>query len=347
MTKKITKIATPVDFHFLSDKREEFRQRLLTEGRSPREICDELSKYVMEQNESAMANHQKVTASEFLISTLLSHCAQKVYLIDVADGGLGKATVSKLPAFLRNRMVVADENKKIRDQISKLSSQFFHEINPAWEDMARKNNLYPDDVNGHEHAICVLDESLKTLAIATKYDCEADVDLELTYLAIARIRAQLKSSETLALLSRIEGVFNCYDEPSKVPGLKVSVQQSPSLLLKELLADSKMISLSQTRFLLGIPSKAELVLMKLRQKTKEALSIGNNRLYFSMAQKIGNIATRPFGVEMPELSIEKDTEFVPPLFALGDYKPNCLATIRALPTIMPSDDPIKDNCKII
>ena len=230
---------------------------------------------------------------------------RKVYLIDVSDGGLGKAAVSKLPAFLRNRVVIADENKKIQNQISRMTSQFFHEINPVWKDMARRNNVYPDSVNGHEHAICVIDESLTTLAIATMYACEADVDLELTYRAIARVRAQLKSSEALALLSRIEGVFNCYDEPNKVPGLKVSIQQSPTLLLKELLDDSKMISLSQTRFLLGIPSKAELALMKLRQKTKELLSMGNNSSIFQWLKRLETLQHDVLVLKYPSSQLKK------------------------------------------
>jgi hypothetical protein len=158
----------------------------------------------------------------------------------------------------------------------------------------------------------------------------------LTRQAIERVRVQLQSSETSALLSRIEGIFNCYGESNRVPGLKVPMQQSASLLFKELLEDSIMLSLSRERFLLGIPSKAQLALMTIRRKTKETLSISNNRKYLSVAQKLGNIATKNFGLEIPELSIENDTDFAPPLFDLEKYKPNCLTTIRVLPTIMPS-----------
>ncbi len=80
--------------------------------------------------------------------------------------------------------------------------------------------------------------------------------------------------------------------------------------------------------MLGIPSKAKLALKTIGQKTQDVLSVNKNRKYLAIAQKVGNIATKNIGLEIPELPIEKDTEFMPPLFALNDYKPNCLVTLK-------------------
>jgi hypothetical protein len=84
---------------------------------------------------------------------------------------LGETTVSKLPTFLRNRVVIVDKNNKVRNKVAALTSGFFKEIDPIWEKMSTEKGIPPDSVNGHEHSICVLDESLTTLAVAVKYDC--------------------------------------------------------------------------------------------------------------------------------------------------------------------------------
>ncbi len=318
----------------MRDKREEVYRQLVAQGKNCREINLELSNFIRNQNTSEIAENQKTTASIYFIQTLLSHCAQKIYLINVGENCLGKETIKRLPSFLKNRVVITDEDKQIKRQIYRLTNPLIDEIDPLWDGIRKEKQILPDSVNGHEHSICLISESLTTLVTAIKYNCEADVDLYLTKLALSRVRTQLKSTETLSLISRIEGIFNCYGESTKIPGFKSSINQSSDILLQELLDDSDLISLSQDRYLLGIPSKAKLALKTIRQKSKEA--VRNNRRYLSIMQKIGNIAIKNIGLEIPEMPIEKDTDFSPPLFALNNYKPNCLSTLRTLPSVMPS-----------
>jgi hypothetical protein len=329
----ISKVTVPIAYRKLIIPVAEIRQRLAKQGKSAPEIEKAVS--VLESVQQPHSRERAMTIV-FLGIALLSQSAQRIYLID-EEGVLTNEIISELPNYLRSRIFLADTDRKIRKSIAEMTYPIYKEINPLWEKMVKTPDQDGLGVNDHEHGLCILNECLTTLAVAVKYNTEADVDLNLAQQAVNRLRLQAKSAGTSVLLSRIEGILNCYHASKSIPSLKIATKTSPTDLLKDLLDDSKIISLSESRFLLGIPSKAEIALIRIRQKVKEILSSHRNRQYLSMARRVGNIPAKLYNIDIPEIELEKEASFAPPLFSLHDLKPNCLKTLRELPTVMPSN----------
>lgn len=190
-----------------------------------------------------------------------------------------------------------------------------------------KNGASVYDLDGHEHAYCLLGEFLTTLIVATKHNTEADVDANLITKGIDRIKRQVESQE-----SRI---LNCYKLSCQIPNISPAAQIVPTDLLKDLLDDSAVIDLSKTRYFLGIPSKAKIALIRTRQKIREILAVPRYRKYLAMASKLGNIATKQANIELPEIDAQRENAFSPPFISLDEMKPNCLRTNRELSEIDP------------
>jgi hypothetical protein len=76
-------------------------------------------------------------------------------------------------------------------------------------------------------------------------------------------------------------------------------------------------------------------MIRIKQGLREIISDRRKRKYLSIAGKLGNIATKQINIELPELEIEPNKIFAPPLISLDNVKPNCLKTGRILPEITP------------
>lgn len=265
----------------------------------------------------------------YLGDTILRHSAQKIYIIDY--GKLSEEVLTAVPNYLKPRIRWVDKNRKILKSIQEMVSPISEELEIIWEKKRKKTGVEASSPYGHEHGLCIVNEFLHTLTVALKYNTEADVDLNITKSAVKRIRRQVKSSESLVLLSRIEGILNCYQISKNIPGLMVRNQPTPEDLLKDLLDDAKIISLSESRYLLGIPGKCHIAMIRIKQKLREIISDRRKRKYLAIASKLGNIATKQINVEIPELEIDQQKRFVPPLVCLHQAKPNCLKTNRELP----------------
>ena len=265
----------------------------------------------------------------YLGNTMLRHSAQMIYIIDY--GELSEEILSAVPNYLKSRIRWADKNHKILKSIQEMVSPISEELEIIWEKKRKKAGVEASSPYGHEHGLCIVNEFLHTLTVALKYNTEADVNLDITKTAVKRIRKQVKSSESLALLSRIEGILNCYQISENIPGMIVKNQSTPENLLKDLLDDAKVISLSESRFLLGIPGKCHIAMIRIKQKLREIISDTRNRKYLAIASKLGNIATKQINVEIPEIEIDQQKRFAPPLVCLHQAKPACLKTNREMP----------------
>jgi hypothetical protein len=333
---KSAKITLPISYRKISkfDKEAE-RKKLIERGTSSNEIDKSLE--VEEQRRESLSARAHVDALNFLIGSLLSQSAQTIYLVDEGEE-LTASIISEMPAYLRNRVFLADQNHKIRDTILKFFyGPIIEELEPAWEKLRTKINVDDLNINGHEHSVCIISEFLQTLTVASKYETEADLDLGLAHNAMERLHKQVKLSESKALLYRIDGILNCYSASKSVPGLMTRLQPSPQELLEELFNDAKLLSLSKSRYMLGIPSKVQIAILRLKKEITSFLSVRKNRQNLEKVRRIGNTATSFFNIEIPEIEVAKDSEFVPPIFPLTKFKPPCLATLRELPTVIPSD----------
>ena len=329
---KVSKVATPIVYHDPTLIRvKNFRDELAKKGVR----ANIIKKEALSFEEHARTPHGKAITIGFLGQALLRHSAQMVYLVDLS-GKMTEDVISGVPSYLKNRVVWADKNKKITQSVDQMLNPISHEIEPSWSRMREKNSKKYSGINSHEHGVCLIREFLMTITVAAKYNAEADLDLNIVRGAIKRVQRQVKFSESLALLSRIEGIANCYQIPRRIPNLALSGQPTPKDLLKDLLDDARMVSLSRSRYLLGIPSRFEIGLIRARQKVREILSDRRNREYLVAATKIGNIAAKRFNTEIPEIEVEQKNVFVPPLISLDKIKPNCLRTGRELPTVFPT-----------
>lgn len=330
---KVSKVTTPIMYR---DPRAYFARDLQKRLAKKGVNADVIKKAVLKVEEYAKASpREKAYTIGFLAEALLRHSAQKIYLVDLS-GKLTEDIIFGVPDYLKNRIIWADRDRTINRRIEQMLSPISNEVQPLWNKMRKMNSKKYSGINDHEHGLCLIEEFLLTLTIATKYNTEADVDLSIVRGAIKRVQRQIKTSESLGLLSRIEGIANCYQISRRIPNLVVSGKPTPKDLLKDLLDDARMISLSRSRYLLGIPSRFEIGLIKVRQKVREFLSDRRNREYLVAATKVGNIAVKYFHMEIPEIDVEQENVFAPPLISLDTIKPNCLSIHRRLPTVFPN-----------
>lgn len=261
-----------------------------------------------------------------LANKLVGHSAQKIYLVDL--GHLTDSVMSNIPDYLKYRLEWVDKDKRIQKQVSETLEPIHQDIDPIWEKIRKQNGASAYSLEGHEHGVCLLHEFLTTVTIALKYQTEADIDFAVVQTSLNRIRKQISSPTALSLVSRIDGLLNCYQNFSQIPYIYPTNSNATHDVMQNLLEDARMISLSKSRYLLGIPSKIETSIIKVRQKTRLLISLPKNRKNFAMASKIGNMATKPLNVELPEMDIERNKEFAPPLISLDEIKPACLRTRR-------------------
>lgn len=326
--KNVTKVTTPIVYG-LSDTVESLKKARANVSPENIDLINKLDK--------ALDPCVRACTINYFVDTLIRHSAQKIYIID-QGGNLDKEVISGVPKFLKRRIEWVDRNKKILKLIDEMTLPVYNELETAWEKKREQSGIEASNILGHEHGLCIINEFLHTIAVALKYDTEADVDLDVVCNAIKRIRLQVSSSESLAILSRIEGVVNCYRVSANIPGMMLINQNTPGDLLEDLLDDAKIISLSNSRFLLGIPGMFEIAMVRIKQGLREIMSDRRKMKYLSIASKVGNIATKQINVELPELEVETKKMFGPPLISLENIKPNCLKTGRILPENKPAID---------
>jgi hypothetical protein len=328
----LTRVTVPINYkdphlaRALGKKREE----LMKNGTPEKEISEELKEIIDTWTDKPASPY----TVGFLGEALLSHSAQKIYLVDLSRR-LNDVILSDLPDFLKRRIELADKDHKIYDSVCRMLSPINVEVDALWEKVRKETGALEHSVYGHEHACCLLGEFLTTLTIAVKYDTEADVDFNLTMQVINRIRSQVKSSESRTLLSRIEGILNCYKIPRQIPSIAPNVRIVPKDLLMDLLDEATIIALSQERYFLGVPSKIKIAMVRIKQKVREVLAVPKNRKYLAIASKVGNLATKQVNIELPEIETQQNKEFSPPFISLDSIKPNCLSTYRKISAIDP------------
>jgi len=321
----LTRITVPISYvQPLRAKINTLEEKLLEEGLNESQI--EEKKNLLEKS---WKSEMDSIGIRFLGEALVSHSAQKIYLIDLG-GRLSDSVFSSIPSYLKSRIERVDKNQKISKSISEMLDPIADDLGPIWEKVRKQNGKSPHDFEGHEHGYCLLREFLTTVAIAAKFETEADANLEIVRASVDRIRQQIRSAESQALLARIDGILKCYPISIQIPCIKPIDQRIPQDLLRDLLDDSKMISLSESRYLLGIPGKFEIAIIRIRRKLRDILSQPRNRRNLALAAKLGNLATKQVNMELPEIGVEYAKTFSPPLVSLDEVKPLCLSTVREL-----------------
>lgn len=320
---RLTRISVPLRFTDISKiKLEELENDFKEDG---------MEEYEIQKRIDLIKNSSKdklnAIGIEFTSRELLRQSAEKIYFINfgrtIPDG-----TISAIPKFLQSRIVWVDQNDKIKNSINNLLEPITDELVTIWDGIRKKNGISEDSPDGHEHGLCLLGEFLTTMAVASKYETEADVNLGIVRQSVNRIKQQVSSSESQAILSRIEGILNCYDINAKIPCINPKTENLPENLLKDLLNDSKIISLSQSRFMFGIPGKFEKAMIMVKQRIKDVLAQPRNKRYLGFAYQIGQIASKKANVDLPE--IQSGNTFSSPLIDLGQLKPPCVSIRREL-----------------
>jgi hypothetical protein len=325
IVKNITKVTTPIVYR---DFGSILREKAVREKKKDK--YEEMLKRA--DAFSRLEPCQKACTIGYFADALLSHCAQMIYVLDYGD--LSEEVMAALPPYLKPRIKWVDSDRRLRKSVDEMLFPVFDELETIWS-KKRKAGVEPTSLNGHEHGLCVVGEFIHTLAAAVNLGTEADADIDLTRRALRRIRTQVKSGESQALISRLEGIVNCYPISGKIPGMVLANEPAPDDLLKDLLDDAKIVSLSKSRYLLGIPGKFQIAMVKMRQGIRGILSDRSKRKYLAVATKLGNVATKHINIEIPDLDVDRRKVFAPPLISLHEAKPNCLKTLRELPKVKP------------
>lgn len=321
---QLTRITVPVDYYLpstygLNSLKEEWAKQGLSD--------DEIKEALLRREKWGAA--ENATTINFIGETLVSHSAQKVYLLDFGRHLTGEI-VSAMPSYLRSRIEWVDKKKQTQKSVYEMLNPIAEDIAPIWEKIRKQNGANENDFNGHEHGYCLLGEFLTTLSVAAKYETEADGNLSVVSEAVYRIKRQISSPESRALIARIEGVLMCYSLSTPIPYIIPKDGTIPADLLQDLLDDAKMKSLSESRYMLGIPSKFSIAMLEIKRKLKEILAQPRNRKKLRIASKLGNFATKQINFDLPEINVRQVKAFSPPFVALDEIKPPCLSTRRKL-----------------
>jgi hypothetical protein len=322
---KVSRISVPIDYYTPSS----FQLNRLKKSFAEKGMKENKIESLISELKKADFSKFNAIGIEFLCRTLISNSAQKIYLVNLGNP-IPDETISFIPKYFKTRIVWADKDKKIGKSVGEMLNPIAEDLEPIWEKIRKKKGLAPHHPEGHEHGYCVLYEFLTTMGVASKYETEADIDLEVVLNAVNRIKRQISSSQSKALIARIEGILNCYNLPTKIPCVFPKSKTVPNVLFKELMEDSKLISLSRSRYLLGIPGKLEMAMMEIKQKISNLFDQPKNRSRLKMAHKMGNIAAKPVGISIPEIQSETEKIYSSPLIALDQFKPKCLSTHREL-----------------
>jgi hypothetical protein len=275
----LTRVTVPIDYKdprlvmTISTKRDELKAKGVPEERIKNEVKELVDNWTGKPEAYTIG---------FLGQTLLSHSAQKIYLVDLGRK-LNDSILAGLPDVLKPRIEFVDKDYRIQKSVFRMLEPIGNELDVIWEEVRKKTGASAHAMDGHEHAYCSLGEFLITLTLASKYNTEADIDFDLVKLGTDRIRRQIKSAESKAIISRIEGILNCYEISRQIPSVIPTIPIVPNDLLKDLLDDCNIIALSKERYFLGVPSKFKVAITKMKRKIREILVVPRNRKYLAMA----------------------------------------------------------------
>jgi hypothetical protein len=125
----LTRVTVPIDYRdpTLVATVSIAREKLEASGTPKKKIDEEISEIV--RNWKGKPSAWTVS---FMGSTLLSHSAQKIYLIDLGNR-LDESVMSALPDFLKPRIEWVDRDHKISNSVFEMLEPVGNDLDKVWK----------------------------------------------------------------------------------------------------------------------------------------------------------------------------------------------------------------------
>ena len=226
---------------------------------------------------------------DLLAATLVRAAAHKIYIpYDSPRFGPSiEETIKQYPPSLANRIELVDKDKKIYNKMSSY-------LGPIYEEVKGTPFIF-----GYN----TISDFLYKLTLASKLQAEADVSQALFVESyIDTLKSNIKNEEARFRLDEIYGINSVYKKPEKLSSLTIIPEVTiPSIYQRicDFLDEAEIIELSRNRYLLGIPSKAKVALIRAQRWVRNFLTKQNYKDYIRVATDLIQIASTSTKFDAP------------------------------------------------
>ena len=231
---------------------------------------------------------------DLLAATLVRSAAHKLYIPDHTPryGPSIEESIKQYPPILANKIKCVDRDKKIYNKV-------FLFLRPVYEEVSGTplilvyNSVF---------------DFLYKLSLASDLQAWADVSQALILGSfIDLLKNNIENEEAKFKLDELYGIFSLY-KTERLETLtlfpKVTI---PSIYqrISDLLNEAEIVELSKNRYLLGIPSKVKVALIKIKKWKRNVLTDGKYMNYIKAAMDLIQIATDSIGLSVPVKTASK------------------------------------------
>jgi hypothetical protein len=245
---------------------------------------------------------------DLLVATLVRSGAYKVFIpyIKPRFGLSIDEVIREYPQSLQSRIEIIDKKGKYYDRVKAYLKPIHEEIKESYLIIFYNAIL----------------DFLYKLLLASKYKAEADVS-QAKYIGyfIHSVREQIKNTEAKSRLDQLEGIYSSYCKPLKIDTFSLLPKaMKPSIFerIADFLDEAEIIELSKRRYLLGIPDKAKVGLIKIRKYFKPLLLKRKYKSIIHSAVELIQIFGLTGGTKIP--NIDYIVEYFQDLYS-GQYNP--------------------------
>jgi hypothetical protein len=271
------------------------------------------------------SNSEDIAARALSIacSELVRQAVREIRIIPYTDLNL-ELVGDKLPVFLRSRIKFVDCDKRVFHEVSSVVLPAQEESYWALANGRIDTASWPWPSTDHVHDVCVLKDALRTLVLAQRSHSDANIDIAFVLRCLARLRSYVSGSDATAVLDRIEGVLVGYQRVQDVAVLSRD-RPLPAELLRDLLEDNRMVNLSESRYLLGIPGQVAQALIRVRQRVRAVVADAKYGAYLKLGTHAIRVASQAtLGVSVLPGPSATVTPFVPVIYSIYDTLPACV-----------------------
>jgi hypothetical protein len=232
----------------------------------------------------------------FLSAHLVRTAAQKIFIPANITHGIFpetfiEKTIEKCPPSLASKIEVVDKNREIYNKVARY-------LQPASEEIEDEDTVL-------RGTYAYVFDFLYKLALASKHQAEADIhQLPFVGSHIDMLKQNVKNAEAKFRLDQLFGIYSSYQKPKKIDTLtprldarNIRIRQRVFNILDEV----EIQELSKNRHLLGIPSKAEVAMKKIKKCVREISAKYSEQI--TAATDLIRILASLKGVQVPTTSV--------------------------------------------
>lgn len=240
--------------------------------------------------------------------------------VDIAITATSPAVqhLNDLPAPLRSRILVVDEDGSARKQVAAILEPVGAEFHFAFSDSNGAVSASLRTPPAVLTSLGVLLPALYDFILGARYRLQVDVDLTLVREALGIFRSHARSPDARAHLAMLEGVFGSY-KPVKLPSLALQSAASDEQIerFKWFVEDVTYLRASRDAGLLGVPEDGDRALQHLERGLKKLVKKPIFKPIAALTSKLISKAT-PLDLDASGL-VEAflPTKYLPPIIPFG------------------------------